>query len=454
MKLSSLQQHKKILTSILAIVCIISILSAPIYSAQIIKSSLTYRNTNSKPCVQSSWDEFSKIRTRWVDFWGGNRHEMDSKIAVDHQNNYIYVTVNSLSFADFMRSFLLKYNHRGRQLWNIKISDKHSKAKDICINNGFIYVTGLLYRTEENIDVFVAKYDTNGEQIWFKKWDKSEVDIGDTIVCNNDDVYVGGRMLDNEQSSQDVLLLHYLDRGTTCQLVKYKTWGGEKDDIIRDMAFSNNNLYLCGTTMGDPAGGSHDAVLLYFDTSDPVSNIKLFNIWREKDYDQLEGVVVRDNYLMVVGWSKSFSHKYDIVILKYNLADHELVWEKIWGKKDCNLAYGITYGDNYFYLTGEMIERGAVSEEKATLVIKFDSDGTIKWSKIWGKSYFAAGEDIQFFDGNLHVVGAGSPIGEGYLDAFLFTCNKEGKKALTKSVFSFVFQDLQALFHNLFWNTN
>ncbi len=372
-------------------------------------------------------DDFQEIKPKWVNYWGGDRHEGDCQIAVGRDNNCIYVSGNSMSFSDSMRPFLVKYDLNGKKLWDKTIFEQEGAVFSITAENDYVYAAGLIFSSSDNIDVFITKYDQNGNKIWFKKWDDSSCDIGFSILCVKNTIYVAGRTI-HKQGSNDVLLLCFKDKGSTCKLSWSKIWGGDKDDVAIGMAFYNHDLYICGTTMGLDGRDTHDGLLLKFDTSDVDSKPAIFDIWSTQDYDQFHDVAVKDDSLFVVGWTQGYSHEYDIVLLKYNLETKQLEWQRIWGELENNIGYGLSISDDNVFVVGEIHEFNGITEKGACIVLKFDFEGTLIWSKIWGKKIFAHGEDIQFYLDNLYVGGRCIPGFKSYTDVFVFNCDKNGER--------------------------
>ena len=151
---------------------------------------------------------------------------------------------------------------------------------------------------------------------------------------------------------------------------------------------------------------------------------------------------MKKNSLFVTGWTKGFSHEYDIVLLKYDLKTNHCEWERVWGELDRNVGFGVTASDDYVFVAGEITAYAytGILEKTSCIVLKFDFDGTIAWSKIWGKKVFAHGEDIQFYSDNLYVGGRCIPSFKSYTDVFVFKCDKNGGKVRSR------FFDLDYLF--------
>jgi len=301
----------------------------------------------------------------------GDLHEGDCQIAVDTTNDCLYVSGNSMSLSNSMRPFLVKYDSNGEKLWEKTFFDCEGAVFSLTVENGYVYATGLIFSSSTNIDAFITKYDSNGEKIWFKKWDGSSCDIGFSVLCIDNTVYVAGRTVYNP-ASNDVLLLCFRDTGSACKFLWDKIWGDDKDDVALGIGFYDRALYLCGTTMGIN-GDTHDGLLLKYDISN--DKLTIFDVWSTSDYDQFQDVVVKKNSLFVTGWTKGFSHEYDIVLLKYDLKTNHCEWERVWGELDRNIGFGVTASEDYVFVAGEITAHTGILEKAACIVLKFDFDG-------------------------------------------------------------------------------
>lgn len=374
-------------------------------------------------------DDFQQIKPKWVSYWGERLPEGDCQIAVDPDNNYVYVSGNSMSFSDSMRPFLVKYDLSGKEIWSKILFDQEGAVFSVTTERGYVYATGLVYTSAGDTDVFIVKYNSVGDKIWFKKWDGSSCDIGFSVLCVGDRIYVAGRTV-YKYTSFDVLLLCFRDEGSTCELMWFKIWGGDKDDVALGMTFYDNKLYLCGTTMGLNGKDTHDSLLLKFDASN--DKFVVFDIWSTDDYDQFQDIVVRDGSLFVVGWTQGLSHDYDIVLLKYNLETEQREWGRTWGEVMDNIGFGVTVSNDHVYVVGELCDFSGMIEKRACVVLKFDFDGVLIWSKTWGKNVFAGGNDITFYLGNLYVCGSCIPGFKQYSDVFVFKCDKNGERSKSR----------------------
>jgi hypothetical protein len=399
---------------------------------------------NSYRLIKNDLSDFTKLEPKWVKFWGGNRIERESKIAIDKESGFIYIAGNTKSFNNFVQPFLLKYDINGKLLWYKILFEQEGNVFGIDVKNGFIYLTGLRFISNSDTDVFIAKYNGKGDRIWFDTWGGNYCDIGFDVACYENYVFVVGRTSSYGKGCSDILLLKYEDKGASCKLVWYKTWGCQEDDEALAIVTDGKDIYICGSTEYASKGASHDGLLLKFDLS--TKKFSLLYTWSKDDYDQLRDLVLYEDHIFAVGWTRSLEHGYDIIVLSYNLKSAEIEWNKTWGELDANIAYGVTHSENYIFVTGEVIENKGFSQERAAIVLKFRLDGALEWSKVWGKIFFAGGEDIAFYQGNFYVVGNAFHFFKKYTDVFIIECNKDGGKFLRNSVFLSFYHTIYRLF--------
>ncbi|MFX1497214.1 MAG: SBBP repeat-containing protein [Promethearchaeota archaeon] len=181
-----------------------------------------------------------------------------------------------------------------------------------------------------------------------------------------------------------------------------RTWdlmgqGAVGSDIAID---SSDAIYITGRTWDIYVG--YQAALIKYDT---LGNIIWSRIWDGVNDVRSFGVVIdsSDNVYMG-GYGTLGLGAFDLFLVKYNSLG-TIQWSRIWGGSNYERIYGITVdsSDNV-YLVGETESWGAGNEDM--VLIKYDNAGTLQWNRTWGLS----GSDIAYTVGtdnsdNVYMVG-------------------------------------------------
>lgn len=128
------------------------------------KSILSKKLHGVDEIVANDLSDLQKLKPKWSHFWGGDHMERESKIYVDKEQRYIYVSGNTRSFNNFVQPFLLKYGLDGSLEWYRIVYDKEAFVYGLYADGENIYITGLVVKSKVDTDVFLAKYNVNGEK--------------------------------------------------------------------------------------------------------------------------------------------------------------------------------------------------------------------------------------------------------------------------------------------------
>ena len=171
-------------------------------------------------------------------------------------------------------------------------------------------------------------------------------------------------------------------------------------------------VFLC---LGVLATGSTRALTLISQTT-----------WGGTDSDTAAGVaVVSDGTAYVTGTTRSFSGGVPNIFLLKFAADGSLSWQRTWagpGSFNDN-ATGVAVGsDGSVYVTGSTLGIGGDA-----VLLKFDSNGTLVWQRIWGGSANEQGQAVAVAaDGSVCVVGSTASFGSGSTNVFVVKFAADG----------------------------
>lgn len=156
-----------------------------------------------------------------------------------------------------------------------------------------------------------------------------------------------------------------------------KTMISESREIID---LSDGALLVAGYTMQERSFRA-DAWLIKLD---PMTGKKVWESkYGGKEWDEITSIIeTSDNHLMALGWTHSKKgRKTDAWVMRLSL-DGELIWEKFFGDKRWDEAYGIVeMKDGGFAIAASVNKK---NENDDVHVYKIDKEGKILWAKQLG----------------------------------------------------------------------
>lgn len=370
----------------------------------------------------------SKIKPIWVKYWSGdNTVEWEvNGITVDEENSYVYLSGVILGEGQYI--FLLKYNaDNGDLIWS-RIWDESEVCHifSIYYYEDHIYLAGYCEGGP-----ILLKYHSNGELI--NKIDPNvlggESSMVFGVVGYNNLIYLSGEK-DIEEVSDMALWCFDLDFNKlwlkTCDVA-----GGH--DRYGIMVEHNDCLYITGTAQ--ISGNNKDIPLLKYEIKNPDGELEFIDSWGKNDdhYNYARGITAHNNHIFITGIKDKSDSYNDIIILNYDLEEGCWEWHRIWSELDTNFGFDITIADNHVFVVGQIISN---SYKTYTVVLKYDLDGNLVWSKTWRPdnlpSSCAFAQTILSYNDCLYVGGASASQLSG-TNAFLLKCNYNGRRTSQSS---------------------
>jgi hypothetical protein len=286
--------------------------------------------------------------------------------------------------------------------------------------NGNIYIAGSTGSFGAGLDdVLLLKYDTSGNLLWQKTWGGSNGDWGGAVAADTSgNVYVAGSTLSFTAGWRDALILKFDAAGT---LIWNRTWGGSSWDVAYDISVDNSgNIYVAAETY---SYGAAAAVLKFNSNGDFL----WCRTWAgPATYDAAYSIELDNNgniYLAGTGWFYPEDAR-KILLLKFDSYGN-LLWTRYWSVsyRDEGSSKSIVDSNGNIYLGGGTLF-GAGDYD--ALVLKFDSNGNLIWSKAWGGSGFEWTRGLSLgCDGSIYAVGETRSFGTGW-DVFLLKYDDSG----------------------------
>ena len=324
---------------------------------------------------------------------------------------------------------------------------------------GNAYVTGWTkgnfdgHSNSGKSDMFLIKYDSSGNKKWSKLLGTSNSDYGVGVsVDSAGNVYVTGYSEGNfdghsNSGKSDMFLIKYDSSGN-------KKWsrlfGSSSNDIGYGVSVdSAGNVYVTGYSEGNFDGhtnsGYSDMFLIKYDSS---GNKKWSKLLGSSSGDYGNGVVVDSSgNVYVTGYSEGAfdghrnSGKSDMFLIKYDSSGNKK-WSKLLGSSSDDYGYGVSVDSaGNVYVTGYSegkFDGHTNSGENDMFLIKYDSSGNKKWSQLLGSSSDDEGKGVSVDSkDNVYVTGYSEGKFDGHTnsgnwDMFLVKYDSLGNKRWSK----------------------
>lgn len=201
----------------------------------------------------------------WSNTWGGPGLEgANGHPALDDNNIYLASHLGTLDSSG--NAILIAFSRdSGTYLWD-SIWDGYRLDDNFfglaMSSDSFLYCFG--YTDTEpspfgQLDLILVKYTRTGRKIWERRWGGPNSEWGRAILADGDSiVYACGNTASYGAGATDIVLLKYSSSG---ELLGYRTWGGQQDDIAHDIVKSGDYLYITGRTQNFGAE-QEDALLI------------------------------------------------------------------------------------------------------------------------------------------------------------------------------------------------
>jgi hypothetical protein len=294
----------------------------------------------------------------------------------------LYIICDGPSYG---KSSVVKYSKDGNFQWEVS-RDGEFRSIDLDSSNN-VYVAGYT----ENYDMILEKFSSSGALQWSKMLDKSDYDYIYAITVDSlNNVYMAGISHDTSPSgweNKNIILVKYSGSGTYL-------WDTSLD--IRDEDYckglttdSMNNIYLCGNHR--LYSTSDDIFIAKYSSSGTFQWVKNWGTAFQDDEAQ-DIVLDGSNNIYVTGSTYESTTNDDLILLKFNSAG-TLQWSRRWGGSGLDVGYSIDLAaDGDIFIAGGTYESSAGLYD--ILIAVYDSVGTMSgWSR-WGGSQHDLGRGI------------------------------------------------------------
>jgi len=225
-------------------------------------------------------------------------------------------------------------------------------------------------------------------------WGGGGRDYPRSITIHGNYLFVTGSTSSWGAGNEDVFLLKYSSQG---DLIWNLTWGREGNDMGRDIAASDDGIFVGGIT--NQWDGTHSLLLKY----DLDGRLVWSRIWRPLNEDAYGRAVAVDEggSAYIVGYTRGNVTRGFAV--KYSM-DGALIWDIIDGETGADYFWDI-YADDSLYVSGSCSgEAGSGSATMITLS-KLGLNGELEWKRRMGFDLDSVGLALTVREAAIYQVG-------------------------------------------------
>ena len=366
--------------------------------------------------------------------WGGTSGDIGYSLVQTSDGGYA-VTGSTNSYGDTANGdmFLAKYDSAGSlsfsRTWGGTAADIGRSL--VQTSDGGYAITGDTNTYGAGGDMFLAKYDSAGSISFSRTWGGTSTEIGNSLVQTSD----GGYAVTGQTTS-------YGTGGIDMFIAKYDSIGSIASCGIRCQSPTAGTSSPTASTSSPAAGTSSptpgtSSPTVGTSTPTPFEKIiagavTVAKAWGGAGTDSGNSLVATsDGGYAVTGQTGSFgSGGNDMFIAKYDSAG-ALSWSRTWGGAGSDVGYGIVQTTDGGYAVTGTTAYGAGGGDM--FLARYDSAGTLTFSRAWGGTGADYGIGlVQTTDGGYAVTGYTNSYGAGVLDMFLAKYDSAGTLSFSR----------------------
>jgi hypothetical protein len=382
----------------------------------------------------------------WTRQFGTTGEDVAGGIAADRVGVTVVGTTNGHLTRDVdgpSDAFIRRYDREGHVRWTRQFgTDAQDSAIDVAADGAGITVLGATDGsftggggTPGIKDLFVRRYDRDGNVLWTRQFGTSVDEEPGAIAADATGIIVVGTTWGalrgtNTPDDADAIVRRYDRSGN---VVFTRQFGTSSADSATAVAIDGAGFTVGGGTDGDltrrNAGPFTDTFLRRYDAAGHVDWTRQ---WGRKGDDQVLSIAADGKGITSVGYthadaqgeapSQAFIRRHD--------RDGKLLWSKIFGSPDSEIAWGVAADHDALTVTGytygELDGRHRGSFD--VFVRRYDRSGDLVWRRQFGTKGADLGLDVAADGAGFTVLGHtnGSLAGdaEGELDIFVRRFNR------------------------------
>lgn len=324
---------------------------------------------------------YSQVSQQWSQTYNNTQLPFGSNysasIAYDNSGN-VYTAGKSDSMPTTSDFLLIKTNSAGVRQW-IRRYNGPFNGSDEAISvktdaSGNIYLSGMSQSSDTSYDYATVKFNSSGVQQWASRYaglDQSYFTINDFEIDNSGNTYVAGAIYRSISTNFDFIVVKYNSSGAQQWVSFYDS--GNDDYLPRLKIASSGNVYIAGASA--TVSEMENFRIVKLNSSGAFQWTKTYN-GTFSDNDTPVGIETdASENVFVLGSANGYSQS-DFVTLKYNSAG-TIQWTKIY-HDSVEFASDITVDKSGNpIITGYRYYNGIPYSRIVT--IKYNSAGTQLW---------------------------------------------------------------------------
>jgi len=209
---------------------------------------------------------------------------------------------------------------------------------------------------------------------------------------------------------------------------------GSGDEVIAEVALGEPGEYAASLTVGNLYGEDAHPFTLRVAERESWAHT-----WGGHDEESVAAVAAdSEGAIYVAGGTRSFgAGRSDVLLLKY-APSGEVIWARAWGGSNWDVGRSVAVdASGSIYVCGNTDSFGAGYYD--VLLLKYDSDGNLLWSKVWG------GQEPEFvgsmtsdLSGNVYICGYTASFGYTFGPSFIVKYDPTGKLLWNKVYMGYI----------------
>ncbi len=332
----------------------------------------------------------------WNKTFGGNGNDPGGSVQVTRDSGYILTGLTESYGAGGGDLWLIKTDSNGTEEWNKTIGGVNldvgmsvQQAKD----GGYI-ITGYTesYGNGKS-DTWLIKTDSKGNKKWDNTFGGRDNDAGYSVQETKDDGYIIAGATSSYGFGKDDLWLIKTD--STGKEQWNKTFGGPGDDEGWSVVETEDSGFIVTGLTESYGAGSADAWLIKTDSDGNKEWDKTFG-GSSGDVGRSVQEIKGKGYI-ITGWTNALFNEAelesDVLVVKTN-SKGIVEWNKTFGGPGRDEGDWIKETKDGGYIIAGYTNTNATDPGDA-LLIKIDSDGTLKWTKAFGGQGTQSANSVQ-----------------------------------------------------------
>ncbi len=348
---------------------------------------------------------------------GGAGNDQAMAVAPAPEGGYVVVGKTDSMGSGGFDVYVLKVGEDGSLEWQRTLggaNDDMGRDIEPTSDGGYIVAAQTRSFGAGEVDFYVLKLDAEGGRVWEKTFGEEKSELATCVIPTSDGGYLVGGAKWVAPGNYNGYLVKLRQDGS---LEWEKDYSEPSCDEIRAVVEVEDGYVIGGFAIEDSDYKAYVAKVGRYGTLE----------W-ERTYEEGDRIYdlvrVSDGYIGV-GWTTLEGGNEQAFILKVDESGN-LVWHKNLGEEgeDETLASVTQTADGDFVAVGGKTSGGVYD----LYVVRFDTDGSVKWTKVIGGGEEDYGEDVLALpDGCLLVVGRTASYGSGNFDVYLLKLDAGGE---------------------------